>query len=449
MAGENHSPGPGQSWIAPRAPHILDATVALPGSKSLTNRELVLAALADGPSTIRGGLVARDTELMIAALEALGARVSRHSSSSGETWEVTPIPFARLADKPVVVINCGLAGTVMRFVPPMVLLGFQPVEFVGDPQAQSRPMSGVIEGLRQLGARVDDDGRGTLPFEVRPGGLPTSDHTIVIDASASSQFVSGLLLTAPRLPAPLTIEHSGGKVPSLPHVEMTIACLANHGVSVDQVHGNEWTVSPQAIEAGDVVIEPDLSNAAPFLAAALLAGGNISVPHWPDKTTQVGALLPRFLSAFGAHVEQDGSTLTVQAAGIGPGLALDPVSLDLSMAGELAPTLVTLSLFSQGTSTFRGIGHLRGHETNRLSALVENISALGGVATETNDGLIVTPAPLKGGTWKAFGDHRMATSGALVGLVVDGVEIDDIGQTAKTLPQFVGLWEAMLEGAAS
>ena len=440
MSTPNHSPD--SAWSAPTAHQVLEATLSIPGSKSLTNRELVLAALAEGPSTIRGGLRARDTELMMAALETLGARISIHDGDD-EVWQVQPATFRSISDTPLV-IDCGLAGTVMRFVPPMVLLGFQPVRFVGDDQATTRPMSGVIEGLRQLGAIVDDGDRGGLPFEVQPGGLPSHPHTIRIDASTSSQFVSGLMLTAPRLPAPLTIEHTGKTLPSLPHIEMTMSCLAEHGVTVEQSMGNEWTIAPQAITGGEVQIEPDLSNAAPFLAAVLIAGGSVGIRHWPERTTQVGALVPTFLSAFGAHTERDGDTLLVQAAGIGPGLALSPVSLDLSAAGELAPTLVTLSLFARGTSTFRGIGHLRGHETNRLAALVENITALGGIATETADGIIVTPAPLRGGTWKAFGDHRMATSGALVGLGVEGVMVDDVGQTHKTLPNFVQLWNQML-----
>lgn len=426
---------------------ILDASLELPGSKSLTNRELVLAALATGPSTISGGLRARDTDLMIEALRTLGATIEITDVDGVEQWHVTPIHFGSIADK-AVVVDCGLAGTVMRFIPPMVLLGFQPVEFRGDEHASHRPMGGVLEGLRQLGAEVYDQGSPGLPFEVQPGGLPTDDHTITIDASASSQFVSGLLLTAPRLPAALTIEHTGSSLPSLPHIDMTIKCLADRGVQVDSDGDSRWRVRPQEIEATDVHIEPDLSNSAPFLAAALIAGGQVAIRHWPTQTTQVGGRLPELLKPFGALVEREGDTLMVQGAGVGPGIGLEPVSMDLGEAGELAPTLVTLSLFSHGTSSFRGIAHLRGHETNRLAALVENITALGGVATETADGIIVTPAPLHGGTWKAFGDHRMATSGALVGLAVKGVEVDDIDQTAKTLPGFVSLWSDLLRGAS-
>lgn len=448
MAATNHS-AEGASvapFAVPRATRPIGHTLSIPGSKSLTNRELVLASIADGPSTITGGLDARDTALMRDALRTLGASIDESVSATGEPmWRITPINFAELGQGPLE-IHCGLAGTVMRFIPPLVLLGFQPVTFVGDSQAEARPMATMIDALRQLGARIDDGGRGALPFTVSPGGLPTDDFTVRIDASGSSQFVSGLLLAAARYPTPITIEHTGSRLPSLPHIEMTLDVLTQHGVIVDFSGGKRWSVQPGPIRATDVTIEPDLSNAAPFLAAALVAGGSVSVRHWPERTTQVGDQLRKLLGEFGAHIDWDDSLLTAQGAGVGPGVALRPVSLDLSEAGELAPTLVTLALFASGTSSFRGIGHLRGHETDRIKALVENITALGGVATETADGIIVTPAPLHGGVWRAYGDHRMATSGALVGLGVEGVVVDDIDQTAKTLPQFVDLWSEMLSG---
>lgn len=444
MSSENHSPG--AEYATPRVTRTIDATLAIPGSKSLTNRELVLAALADAPSTIRGGLIARDSSLMISALKQLGASIEQTVDPLGTPeWRITPISFSKLSDSPIIV-DCGLAGTVMRFVPPLALLGFQPVRFVGDPQAEARPMATMIDALRQLGAVVDDGSKNTLPFTITPGGLPTNEHTIRIDASASSQFISGLLLSAARFPAPITIEHSGSSLPSQPHIDMTIAALRRRGVDVDVSGGRRWSVSPQPIRALDITIEPDLSNAAPFLAAALVAGGEVRIRHWPESTTQVGDQLRVLLREFGAVVEYEDGVLSVQGAGVSPLVRLPAVNLDLSEAGELAPTLVSLAVFGQGTSTFRGIGHLRGHETDRLKALVENITTLGGVATETSDGIIVTPAPLHGGVWKAFGDHRMATSGALIGLAVDGVIVDDIGQTAKTLPEFVDLWESMIAG---
>jgi len=264
-----------------------------------------------------------------------------------------------------------------------------------------------------------------------------------IDASASSQFVSGLLLAAPRFSAGLTIEHTGKSLPSLPHIDMTIAVLANRGVVVDRPEPHVFDVAPQEISDIPVVIEPDLSNAAPFMAAALVAGGSVTVLGWPDETTQVGRLVPELLEHFGAQISRTATTVTVTAPGIAAG-PLPGVTLDLHEAGELAPTLISLSVFSESPSTFSGIAHLRGHETDRIAALVANIREIGGVAEETPDGIIVSPAPLRGGVWKAWNDHRMATSGALIGLGVDGISVDDIDQTSKTLPEFVSLWQAML-----
>jgi 3-phosphoshikimate 1-carboxyvinyltransferase len=450
MSDQNNSPT--GELACPVAPGPLQHRLRLPGSKSLTNRELVLAALADHPSTLHSPLRARDTELMVNALRSLGATISESSLAGqfGPDLDVSPISRETVQsateDDPITV-DCGLAGTVMRFVPPVALTQSGPVRFVGDPQALARPMGPIIDALRQLGHEVDDDGRGTLPFTLTPRPWSTESTPVVrIDASGSSQFVSGLLLAAARFPAGLIVEHTGSTLPSLPHIEMTIDVLRQHGVEVIREGSARFSVAPGPIRAVDVAIEPDLSNALPFLAAAVVAGGEVTVEGWPESTTQVGKLSAKLLEAFGAETRLGPVGLTVRALGVQRG-PLPAVSMDLREAGELAPTLVALSVFAHGRSEFSGIAHLRGHETNRLAALVANIRALGGMAEETDDGIIVTPAPLHGGVWKAWGDHRMATSGALIGLAVDGVVVDDIGQTAKTLPEFVQLWRAMLESA--
>jgi 3-phosphoshikimate 1-carboxyvinyltransferase len=447
MTDSSHSPPTG-AFSCPVAKNPLAHSLSLPGSKSLTNRELVLASIAEGPSTLHAPLHARDTSLMVSALRALGADIVDVAGSAkyGPDLAITPF-FSRDAatEASEIVVDCGLAGTVMRFVPPIALLCNRPVRFIGDPQAGARPMGPIIDALRQLGHNVDDDGRQTLPFTLTP--IPQKSGTrsrVLIDASASSQFVSGLLLAAPRFPAGLTIEHTGQSLPSLPHIDMTIDVLANRGVVVERPDHHVFDVAPQPVSQRPVVIEPDLSNAAPFLAAAVVAGGSVTVLEWPDHTTQVGALVPELLEHFGATISRTATTVTVSAPGIAAG-ALPGVSLDLHEAGELAPTFISLSVFSRSPSTFSGISHLRGHETDRIAALVANIRGIGGVAEETPDGIIVTPAPLRGGVWKAWGDHRMATSGALVGLGQEGVIVDDIGQTSKTLPEFVSLWQAMLE----
>jgi 3-phosphoshikimate 1-carboxyvinyltransferase len=306
-------------------------------------------------------------------------------------------------------------------------------------------MRGVIDGLRRVGVDIDDDGRGTLPFTVHGFGRVEGGE-LTIDASASSQFVSGLLLSAPRFERGLDLTHTGERLPSLPHIEMTIETLAQRGVDVEQPSVGRWVVAPGPIAARDVEIEPDLSNAAPFLVAAVVAGGSVTITGWPAETTQVGAQLVELLPRFGARVERDGDRVTVHAPepGDDTGRGIRGVDLDLSEAGELVPNLVALAALADGPSTFTGIGHIRHHETDRLAALAAELNGLGGRVTELDDGLRVEPAALHGGEWKAYADHRMATSGAIIGLAVDGVVVDDIGSTTKTLPQFTELWEQML-----
>lgn len=426
-------------WAAPVASGPLHAVMSLPGSKSLTNRELVLAALADGPSTLHAPLWSRDSELMIDGLLALGTRIERAPGSGefGDDLVVTP------ADELIgsTTIECGLAGTVMRFLPPVAALALGPTTFDGDEYARHRPMAGVVHGLQGLGVDLDDDRRGTLPFTVHGTGR-VEGGALEIDASASSQFVSALLLSAARFERGLDLRHRGERVPSLPHIEMTIATLARHGVAVATPEPGRWVVEPGPIRAADVDIEPDLSNAAPFLVAALVAGGSVTVTGWPAETTQVGAQLAELLPRFGARIERAGDRLTVHAPE-GGRYALHGVELDLSEAGELVPNLVALAALAQTPSTFTGIGHIRHHETDRLAALATELNALGGKVTELDDGLRVEPAPLTGGPWRAYADHRMATTGAIVGLAVPGVVIDDIGTTSKTLPQFPELWERL------
>jgi 3-phosphoshikimate 1-carboxyvinyltransferase len=299
-------------------------------------------------------------------------------------------------------------------------------------------MRTTIDSLRALGVDVSDDGRGTLPFTVHGAGAVTGGE-IEIDASASSQFVSGLLLAAPRFEQGLQLRHSGEHLPSLPHIEMTIACLAARGVIVENPEPGLWVVDPGEIQALDVTIEPDLSNAAPFLVAALVAGGTVTIEGWPESTTQVGADLQTLLPLFGGRVSRIGTTLTVEG-----GSAITGADLDLSTGGELAPALVALAALANSPSRITGIGHLRGHETDRLAALAAEINGLGGSVTELDDGLAIEPRPMHGGAWHSYEDHRMATAGAIIGLAVSGVEVDDIATTAKTLPQFPELWGRML-----
>jgi 3-phosphoshikimate 1-carboxyvinyltransferase len=415
-------------WAAPVATEPVDAVVAVPGSKSATNRALVLAALADSPSLLRRPLRARDTELMADALKSLGASVT----DDGADWAITPGPI-RGGGR----VDCGLAGTVMRFVPPVAALADGEVAFDGDPRSHERPMRPLVEALRTLGADIEDAGRASLPFVVRGHGS-VKGGTVTLDASASSQLVSGLLLAAPRFDEGIEVRHVGEVVPSAPHLRMSVAMLRAAGATVDDSTSDVWRVAPGPLRGGEVVIEPDLSNAAPFLAAAMVTGGRVSIPDWPASTTQAGDALRDLLSAMGATVTLGADGLTVTAT------TIEGIDADLHEVGELTPTLAALAALARTPSRFRGVAHLRGHETDRLAALVASLGALGGDVRETDDGLEIRPATLHAGVFETRHDHRMATAGAVLGLVVPGVEVVDVATTSKTLPDFVGQWRRML-----
>jgi len=426
MTDESYS----RRWAAPSTQNQLAATISLPGSKSLNNRELVLSALAESPTTLRDTLVSRDSTLMIEALRKLGTQID----VSGTTVVVTPKPLLGPA-----AIDCGLAGTVMRFVPALASLANGQIDFDGDLAARKRPMTTTIESLRSLGVLVSGE---SLPFSIQGQGV-VEGGAIEIDASASSQFVSGLLLVGAKFKNGLTVSHVGEHLPSIPHIEMTIDCLRNRGVDASQTGPASWRVEPGEISGGEVWIEPDLSNAGPFLAAAMVAGGSVTISNWPKKTTQVGNDFDGILQQMGAKVERIGNDLVVSGTG-----TIQGVDIDLSTGGELTPVVAALAALAKSPTQIRGVTHLRGHETDRLSALVSEINSLGGDATETEDGMVIKPANLHGGLWKTYEDHRMATAGAIIGLAVPGVEIEDISVTAKTIPEFGSLWEQMLKGKA-
>ncbi|MFT3717059.1 MAG: 3-phosphoshikimate 1-carboxyvinyltransferase [Gordonia sp. (in: high G+C Gram-positive bacteria)] len=435
-------------WAAPTADGPVHATVELPGSKSITNRALILAALADGPSHLTGTLRSRDTDLMLDGLAALGTGVA---ADPGDPTDVTVTPGPLHAAD----IDCGLAGTVMRFLPAVAALADGHVRFDGDEQARARPLGTVLTALRQLGVNIDGDG---LPFTVHGTGAVVGGP-VTIDASASSQFVSGLLLSAARFDEGATITHAGAPVPSMPHIEMTVDMLATAGVAVTTGTDpsgavTSWTVEPAPIRAVDWEIEPDLSNAAAFLAAAAVTGGSVTVPRWPAETTQPGAEIVSILQDLGCETERsDDGLLTVT----GP-RRLTAIDVDLRDVGELTPTVAALCAVADGTSNLWGIAHLRGHETDRLAALTAEINRLGGACEQTEDGLRITgraPADLRPGAgtgdavWRTYADHRMATAGAALGLVVDGVVVENVETTSKTLPDFPALWTAMLAGSSA
>jgi 3-phosphoshikimate 1-carboxyvinyltransferase len=419
-------------WTAPYTPEPVCATVTVPGSKSQTNRALVLSALAaanGGVSTISGALRSRDTDLMVGALGTLGLRVEGAATELTVSGQISAAPNAR--------VDCGLAGTVLRFVPPLAALGVATVIFDGDAQARARPITPLLDALRGLGVDVEGDG---LPFRVRGAGSVTGG-AVEIDASASSQFVSGLLLSGAAFADGLTVQHAGPALPSAPHIAMTVAMLRQAGVHVDDSTPNHWQVQPGMVAARHWDIEPDLSNAVPFIAAGLVTGGTIRITGWPATSIQPAETILSILRQLNSVVNQTGSYLEVR----GP-QSYEGFDVNLRDVGELTPAVAVLAALANPGSVSRltGIAHLRGHETDRLAALSTEINRLGGNCRETPDGLAITAAPLRPETWRSYADHRMATAGAIVGLRVAGVEVDDIATTAKTLPQFPQLWAAML-----
>lgn len=476
------SPG---DWPAPLAPASSEAAgknalVHIPGSKSLTNRYLLLAALADSPSYLRAPLHSRDSALMIEALRQLGAGIELVPTDSpfGPDVKVTPLSFVEAhsaqaqsdsAQSRTVSIECGLAGTVMRFVPALAALLPGDFAFDGDPHARQRPMGPVLEGLRQLVVQVEcEQGENALPFVLRSPGLASAEGVseapvVRIDASTSSQFVSALLLMAPRLPQGMVLVHEGSSVPSIPHIQMTVEALRQMGIRVQEHYpsqGNEaesgeyrWTVHPGSFPGFEMTIEPDLSNAGPFLAAAVVTGESVTIPHWPAPaadssagTTQVGDMWRELLPALGARVSYAEGRLTVT----GPAqLPEGDFSFDLSAGGELAPTMAAACAFVKGRVELTGIAHLRGHETDRLAALAAEINRLGGTAHDTADSLVIE-APLPATAEAApvlartYDDHRMATFAAIIGLRRPNVVVQNVATVAKTMPEFTAMWEDML-----
>ncbi len=414
-------------------------SVVIPGSKSVTNRALILAAQADSQSILRRPLVSRDSELMVAGLKALGIEIIESNIESNGVpemqWKITPAPL-----RGGVTVDVGNAGTVMRFLPPLAALAQGDVSFDGDPRSYERPLGPVIKALEELGVSVEHEGRYSLPLKLHgSGSIPGGDLTI--DASASSQFLSALLLVAPSFVHGLTAQHKGGLLPSMPHIEMTVAMLRDFGAEVEvDAATDRWIVKPGVLHGQDLVIEPDLSNASPFLSIAMVCGGSVTIADWPKKTTQPGDQLRSIFTRMGVTVTFDEHGLTLTSSG-----KIQGIDIDLHDVGELTPSIAALAALADSPSHLRGIGHLRLHETDRLAALTREINALGGNVVEDETSLHITPAPLHGGVFHTYEDHRLATAGAVLGLVVPDIEVENIATTRKTLPDFPGLWSSLLQ----
>ena len=421
-----------------RGSQPVEAFVVIPGSKSVTNRALILAAQADSPSILRRPLVSRDSELMVAGLRALGVGIEEQTVSINGIeelqWTVTPGPL-----RGGVKIDVGNAGTVMRFLPPLAALATGDVAFDGDPRSYERPLGPVIKALEELGVSVEHDGRYSLPLKLHGNGkIPGG--ALTIDASASSQFLSALLLVAPSFENGIVATHKGGQLPSMPHIEMTVDMLRSFGAQIEvNTAAQSWSVKSGKLHGQELVIEPDLSNAAPFLSLAMVCGGSVTIADWPQTTTQPGDQLRSIFTQMGAKISMDQRGLTLTGTGV-----IHGIDIDLHDVGELTPSIAAVAALADSPSHLRGIAHLRLHETDRLAALTREINALGGDVVEEESALHITPAPLHGGVFHTYDDHRLATAGAVIGLVVPGIEVENIATTRKTLPDFPGLWSSLL-----
>jgi 3-phosphoshikimate 1-carboxyvinyltransferase len=426
-------------WRAPAAQGPVRATLRLPGSKSITNRALILAALSDSPSVVRGVLKARDTSLAIGALHALGCTIHARGTDVGFQ------PGAPAAGA-AVSVDVGNAGTVMRFLPAVAALTPAAVAFDGDPRARERPVGALLSALRSLGVSIEDGGRGALPFTVHGTGS-VQGGPVTLDASGSSQLVSGLLLAAPRFTDGVDVRHSGPPVPSLPHIEMTVRMLRDAGASVEVGAGarpDHWVVRPGRLNLGDFTVEPDLSNAGPFLAAALVTGGSVTIRDWPLVSLQAADAILDVITQLGGSVSRGDSGLTVTGSGV-----INGIDADLRDIPELCLPLTSVAALASGASTFTGVGHTRAQETDRLAAIAKEINALGGDVTEMPDGLSVTPRPLRvpdGHAFESYDDHRMVMAGAVLGLGVPGIEVLNVATVGKTFPDFTTLWESLVRG---
>jgi 3-phosphoshikimate 1-carboxyvinyltransferase len=447
-------------WNAPAVSGPIDAELTLPGSKSLTNRLLLLAALGDRPTTIVGALDSDDSTAMRSALVQLGAGLEETEVDGEPALHVTPLSL-RPAPPEHRVIDVNQAGTVMRFIPVIAALIGGTTDFLAHESALARPMGPLFNALRSAGAHaltlsrdtagaftaVGDDDAATLParivsVEAASGAADDTSRdelAFEVDASTSSQFLSALLLGVNAQSRPARIRHIGGRIPSRAHVSMTVETLRDFGVVVDEIGENEWRVTPGVTSPEIIRVEQDLSNAGPFLAAAMVTGGRVRVPGWPLTTTQIGDRWREILVQLGATVNlevtsPDAGTLTVT----GPERIL-PADIDDS--AELAPVLAALLALAEGTSRLSGIAHLRGHETDRLAALAHEMTVLGAKVEETEDGLIIqgTRSP-QAADHLSYHDHRMATAAALWGLVAPGTRVESIGVTAKTMPSFPEMW---------
>lgn len=409
----------------------IDAIVTLPGSKSLTNRALVCAALAEGTSTLTNALHADDTEAMVEGLAALGVGVDA-------SWGTREVRVTGTSGRPggaPAIVDARLSGTTSRFLLPVAGLGEGHRRVDAANRMRERPMGEVIGALRALGAEVHDVGApGHLPVEVVGGTLAGGE--VAVRGDTSSQFLSGLLLAGPCMRTGLVARLVGDLV-SQPYVEMTVAVMAAFGVAVQRPDDRTWVVEPQTYRATDLTIEPDASAASYVFAATAIVGGRASVVGLGSRSLQGDLAFVDVLASMGASIQQAEGATTVRSDG-----RLRGVDVDLRAISDTAPTFAVAAAFADGPSRATGIGFIRAKESDRIGAVVAELRRLGVGAQEEPDGFTVDPRPLRPATVDTYDDHRMAMAFAVAGLAADGVQIADPACVAKTFP---GYWHLLDE----
>lgn len=407
-----------------------DATIRVPGSKSVTNRALIIAALADGHSRILNPLFSDDSYWLMDALVRLGIDV-RADSERGEVYVSGQSGVFRTSGTDLFVGN---AGTVARFLPPVLALGRGPYSVDGVPRMRGRPVADLVDAMRQLGAAVDYAGKhGRFPLTVRGGGIPGGEARV--SASKSSQFISGLLMAAPYAEAPVTLLAEGRK--EWPYVGITVALMRAFGVEVDEAHGR-FAVDPAFYTARDYEVEPDASGASYFMAAAAVTGGRVRILGLGSSSPQGDLRFAEVLRDMGCRVEIAPDSVEV----IGPD-RLQGVEVDMNAFSDTMITLAAISPFATGPTTIENVGHTRLQETDRLSAVATELNRLGMKTQTTSSSIRIIPNTIKPGVVRTYGDHRMAMAFAITGLVASGIRIGDPGCVTKTFPGYFGALESL------
>ena len=423
-------------FAVPPCPRAIHGSIRPPGSKSITNRALVCAALADGESLLTGALDSQDTRVMAAGLQALGVGVDADWTSGAIRVRGT----AGRISAPEGTIDCAASGTTMRFLSAVCALGHGAFRLDGTTRMRQRPIGDLLDALRALGVEaVAESPGGCPPVVIRSRGI--EGGLARVRGGTSSQFASGLAMIAPCLPRGLRIEFEGERV-SVPYLEMTRRVMESFGAQCSAVGERGWQIDASGYRGRSYAVEPDASAASYFLAAAAITGGSVRVEGLSRRSMQGDVAFAEALGRMGCAVsweEGAGDAVTVT------GRAVRGIDIDMNAISDTVPTLAVVALFADGRTTIRNVAHIRDKETDRIGDLVCEIRRLGGVVTEHADGLVIGPdaaARLRGGTVRTYDDHRMAMSLALVGLRVPGVLVSDPGCVGKTFPDY---WERLAE----